>query len=287
MVTLIAIFVLILPDAISAQSFWLEHSQGKTFLLEIFKPQVHEGVYNGVRYPVEYSFETVALFLSLRQPIGSKYFLVVELPFAHAAFDTKIDRAFSFYRHSGRSSTIGNPYLGLELGNLSFKLGSINSQFFTEVGIRLPLAKTVNNYAARVGEAVDFDRDEAFEERYVAVKAMLNFRLKHKTGLTFRIRGGAIIQRDLDHLRDHYLSLLGNAQIGYETARINIGGNFVLRVLFSRISGSDFNWEGAGALGLTASIKLGNLRPGIYIAQSAPFDSELIESFGLNLGIQP
>jgi hypothetical protein len=63
---LVAIFVLILPAAISAQSFWLERSHNKTLALEIFKPTLHSGVYNGVSYPVDYRLQTSALFLSLR-----------------------------------------------------------------------------------------------------------------------------------------------------------------------------------------------------------------------------
>jgi len=280
------IVILILPATLPAQSFWLERNNGKSFLLEIFKPTLHRGIYNGVIYPVDYSFETFALFLSLRQPIGSKYFLVAELPFAHAAFDTKIDRPFSFYRHSGASSTIGNPYIGLELGSLSSLIfpengirpqpkstffSRLSSRIFPEIGIRLPLAKTFNNYASRVGEVVDFDRNEAFEERYVAVKAMINYRSKRTEGLTFRARVGAMILRDTDRSSNEYwysrgtdLDYLVNAQVGYETARMSLGVNL--------------------SLGFTASVKLGNLRIG---ANCIPLFSNRYESglFGLRLGI--
>jgi len=283
---LIFIFALIFPAALAAQSFWLERSQGKTFLLEIFKSDVRSGVYNGVSYPVDYSFETSALFFSLRWPIGSKYFLVAELPFAHAAFDTKIDRPFSFYRYSGSSSTIGNPYIGLERG-------SLNSRFSTEIGLRLPLAKTDNNYAAEIGQAADPDRLEAFEN-YAALRAMINYRTKRTKGLMFHARVGSIVQRDFDYLRDQYFSLFINPHIGYKTARINIGLNIVIRggfrkqyrnrlaTVFTR--GSDFNFTTNQYQGLTASIRLGKLRPGVYFNPS--FDRRLIDFFALNLRLQ-
>jgi len=275
---LIGMMFLLFPAALSAQSFWLERGPGKNFLVEIFKPDIHRGVYNGLSYPVDYSLETVALFFSLRRPIGSKTFLVVELPFAHATFDTKIEDEFSSYRHSGYSNTIGNPYLGLARG-------SLNSRFSTEIGLRLPLAKTDNNYASQVGMAADVDRLEAFDD-YVALRAMINFRTKRTKGLMFRARIGAMILRDLDHLRDHYFAVPLNLMIGYQTARFNVGANNVIWVGFlrqyrSRIRtaynrGNNFSARAEGGGGLTASFKFGNLRPGIYIGSS----------LGLNLNIQ-
>jgi hypothetical protein len=267
MAMLIVLVVLILPAALPAQSFWLERSHGKTLMLEIFKPDEHSGFYNGAFYPVDYSFETFALFLSLRQPIGSKYFLVAELAFAHAAFDTKIDRPFSFYRHSGASSTMGNPYIGLERG-------SPTSWFFIEAGIRLPLVKTDNNYAARIGEIADLDRREAFED-YLALKAMLNLQHKFANGLRFRLKSGAIIQYDFDYRGDIYFTFPGNAnaQVGYETTRINLGASLINAFFRGRY----FTWDEA-VLGFTTSVKFDNLQLGVCII--------LPTSFGLNLSIQ-
>lgn len=96
MVMFVGLVILFSSAALYAQSFWLERSQGKTFFLEIFKPNIENRVYNGVPYPADYSFETAALFLSLRAQLGSKSFLMVELPFAHAAYETKIDSGFGF-----------------------------------------------------------------------------------------------------------------------------------------------------------------------------------------------
>jgi hypothetical protein len=264
---LAAIVVAILPVSVFAQSFWLERSNGKTFLLEIFKPVgLHPGPYNGAYYYQAryYSLETFAFFLSLRSQIGSRSFLMVELPFAHATVDKKIDREFSFFRLRGYWNTIGNPYIGLELGGPT-------SRFFTEVGIRLPLVKTDNNYAARVGEEADYDRYEAFAERYVVAKAMVNYRSNRTKGLTFRARVGAMILRDIDRSGDKYPGLLdwfrptANAQVGYETARMSLGVNL--------------------GLGFTANVRLGNLRPGVYINPS--FLDATTTTFGLNLGLQP
>jgi len=290
---LITVLIGIFPAALSAQSFWLERSYGKTVMLEIFKPKVSGGAYNGVNYPVDYSFKTFALFLTLRSQIGSKSFLVVELPFAHASFDTKIYTDFSFYRNSGYSNTIGNPYIGLERG-------SLNSRFFTEIGLRLPLAKTDNNYAATVGRAADPDRREAFEN-YAALRAMVNYRSKRTKGLTFRARGGVVVQRDFDHRGDNYFSLPIDAQIGYgyETGRFRLGVNLVIRIATDYQSynsgiyrGGSFKMNQTQHLRLRGSVRLGSLRLGAYL--KPPFgDSERANSFnfkrssfGLDLAMQ-
>ncbi|MGI0016290.1 MAG: hypothetical protein ACREBU_22955, partial [Nitrososphaera sp.] len=295
MAMLIGLVILIFPAMLAAQSFWLERSQGKTFLLEIFKPDIGSGVYNGVSYPVDYSFETVALFLSLRSQIGSKSFLMVELPFAHAAFNAKNDSGFSFYRNRGSSSTIGNPYLGLELGGT-------NARFFTEVGIRLPLAETDNNYAARVGRAADSDRPEAFED-YVTLRAVINYRSKRTKGLMFRARGGALVQRNFNHSDNHF-SIPIDALIGYgyEKGRFRLGVNFVInidasyrryqRYINNYYFSSSFNINQTQLLRLTGNVRLGSLRAGAHL--KPPFlDSErensfdlTRSSFGLDLAIQ-
>jgi hypothetical protein len=288
--------ILILPGALAAQSFWLERSQGKTFFLEIFKLDNSTGVYNGARYPVDYSFESFASFLTLRAQTGSKSFLVVELPFAHAVFDTKIDSDFSYYRNSGSSNMIGSPYIG-------FEYGSLNSRFFTEIGIRLPLAKTDNNFAAAIGRASNPDREEAFE-RLAAIKLVLNYRSKRTRGLTFRARGGAVVQRDLDQLSDDYYSFLLSTQIGYgyEPGRFRLAANFVTQIRFSfQMVEDPFGFEATSRsfravqmqyFRLTGNVDLGSVRLGMYLRPPI-LDSEqsfslnlLQSSFGLDLAIQ-
>ncbi len=290
---MLVIVVLITPAVLAAQSFWLERNQGKTFLLEIFKPTVAGGVvFNGVSYPVDYSFTTSALFLSLRQPIGNKYFLVAELPFAHASFDTKIDRAFSFYRHNGRSNRIGNPYFGLELGSPA-------SRIYPEVGIRPPLIKAGNNYAADVGKIADSDRREAFEHT-AALRAMLNVRLQYKTRLSFRFRGGPIFQRDFDNPRYKYRAVSGNVRVRYEMARINFGINSGIRLskLESPTAGAErylainimaqAGYEvGRTSLGINTGVRMSNVsRSEIKTAYTRGSDFSVHQHLGLTASVR-
>lgn len=279
----IGLFILIFPATLAAQSFWLERSQGKTFFLEIFKPNIDDAVYNGMPYPVDYSFETAALFLSLRTQLGSKSFLMVELPFAHAAYDTKSDSNFSFYRNRGSSSTIGNPYLGLELGG-------VNARFFTEVGIHLPLVETVNNDAARVGRLADLARPEAFDD-YVTLRAVINYRPQNTKGVRVRARGGALVQRDFDR-GDNQFSIPIDALLGYgyEKGRVRLGVDFVINFeasyrrykhyINNYYFSNSFKIKQTQHLRLTGQVRLGSLRAGAHL--KPPFlDSERENSFGL------
>ena len=285
MAMLFATAVLLLPVAVVAQSFWLNRSPNKTLGVEIFKPRLYSGVDNGVSYPVDYSFQTAAFFLSLRWPVGKKTFLVAELPFAHAAFDKKIDRPFSFYRNNGRESTFGNPYIGLERG-------SLNSRFFAEIGLRLPLAKTDNNYAAGIGRAADRDREESFEH-LAAIRALINYRSKRTHGLTFRARGGALVQRDFDHLSNNYFSFPIHAQVGYETAHITIGIVNLVKISLIDEYRSNFKMNQVQNVGLTGSVRFSSLRLGVCLPgliqgseRAFSFLDFDFSSFGLNLSFQ-
>jgi len=284
-VMLIVVVILILPVAISAQSFWLQRSHGKTLALEIFKPTLHSGVYNGVSYPVDYSFKTAAFFFSLRWPIGKKTFLVAELPFAYAAFDTKIDRPFSFFRNSGYESTIGNPYVGFELGGKA-------SPFFAEAGIRFPIVATEHGYAMKVGAESDIDREEAFLD-FATVKVMINYRLRRETGLVFRLRLGAAYLHNFD-TQNYGCAIPLVTRIGYKTGRLSTGAYLVwfiegrnekrseVQTAFNR--GSYFSFKITQEEGLWANISLGKLQPGVIINPS--FADGIFDSFAINLGVQ-
>jgi hypothetical protein len=286
---------LIIPAVLHAQSFWQERSQRKAFFLEIFKPNINSELDNGVPNPVEYSFETAAIFLSLRAQMGSKSFLIVELPFAHAAYDTKNDSSFNFYRNGGSSNTMGNPYIG-------FELGGMNARFFTEVGMRLPLVETVNNDAASVGRIADLARPEAFDD-YMTLRAVINYRPQDTKGVRFRARGGALVQRNFDRGGNQFSipidALLG---YGYEKGRVRLGIDFVINFDASyrrypyyinnyRFS-NGFRIRQKQHLRLTGQMKLGSLRAGAHLKPPF-FDSErensldlTRSSFGLDLTVQ-
>ena len=266
-VIVFTIVTLLFPASLSAQSIWLDRSHDKTIALEILKPNF-EGEDNT-------TFTTSALFLSLRFPVAEKVVLVAELPFAHGGFD-------SDFGDSESESTIGNPYLGLEIRGR-------NSPVFAEIGFRAPLASE-DNFGSIVGLFSDIDRLEAFLADFLPINGMINYRHKDASGFAFRLRGGAtfFINTDKQEFEDASESYIGySAQLGYESDQVSVGGGFTGRALLTE-EDLDYGERSFHQLGFVASIGLGEVRPGAYIR--LPLDDDLKETldfvFGLNLGIR-
>lgn len=263
-----AAVIVLFSATLCAQSFWLERSAGKALAVEVYKPTANSTVHNGATYPVDYSFQTFAFFLGLRWPIGRKTFLVTELPFAHAAFDTKIDREYSFYRFSGQESALGNPYIGLRFGYPERKISF-------EAGLRLPLTQQEHFAARTIGRNGDDTREEAFED-LAALRAIVHYAQKRERGFNYHLALGPIIQRDFEHLGDHHFGAILRVEAWYQMARINMGANITMRGSYNR-EVREVHSEGQAVLDrrsnttfkvnqdqdLTVGVKLGKLQPGI------------------------
>ncbi|MDZ7344111.1 MAG: hypothetical protein ONA90_06315, partial [candidate division KSB1 bacterium] len=162
---------ILFPISSPAQSIWLDRSSNKMLALEILKPNF--------KGEDKSSFTTSALFLSYRTPLSQNVRFVGELPFAHGDFGT----ANFFFLRIEPGSTVGNPYLGVEMQ-------SAGSPLFVEIGVRVPVASENEIQAVTTGLTADFDRLEAFLTNTVPITAMLNYRPKAASGFTMRLRGG-------------------------------------------------------------------------------------------------
>lgn len=167
-------------STLSAQSIWLNQGRENSFAIEILKPDLENSNF------VDYSFLSSAIFLSGRFLLGDNVVLVGELPFAHANQDIAI---FNFLTGATTQETneaqtlIGNPYLGLELGNP-------NSSTFTELGLRLPITPENKSIATEFGISSDFDRFEAFTPDVLTLTGKINSRQKRASQLVTHLRGG-------------------------------------------------------------------------------------------------
>jgi hypothetical protein len=259
--------VTLLPISLPAQSLWLDRRHDKAIGMEVLRPNFTNDD-DGV--------SGLALFLSLRAPLSNQLRFVGELPFVNSNFESS-----SFFFESGSQSTIGNPYLGLEIGRQ-------NSPVFGEFGVRLPLASEDNFGAALVGVITDFDRLEAFLPNTLPITGMLNYHYKLASGFTVRLRGGPslLIYTGADNGGSD-LFMGYSAQTGYESERVSILGGLTGRANLTE-GGADFGERSVHQLGFNASVGFGNVRPGLHFR--LPLDDDLKESmdfvFGLNLGIQ-
>jgi hypothetical protein len=269
----LATIIFLLPIALPAQSIWLDRRHSKIIALEIIKPNLSEGFFSNTTFP------TSVMYLSVRWPINEKLNVVGELPFAHGGIEFNSD----FFDFNESESTIGNPYLGLEIRGQG-------SEFFTEIGARAPLASE-SNLGTTIGFLSDFvDHGEAFFPDVVSIVAVENYQHRAASGLTARLRGGPSFwiytgSGDLDD--DVELFLLYSAQAGYESDIFSLIGGVSGRLLATE-SGLDIGERTAHQLGASASVDLGRVRPGVQFR--LPLDNDFQElldfAFGLNLGIE-
>lgn len=258
---------MIIPAIAPAQSIWLDRSPDKMLALEILKPSL-KGEEN-------VSFTTAAYFLTYRTPLSKNVRFVGELPFAHGDFGRQVN---FFFTRFGPGSTLGNPYLGVEVQREG-------SPMFVEIGARAPLTSDSQFQAVTTGLAADFDRMEAFMPNTIPFTGMLNYRQKSASGLAFRLRGGPSFLVGTSGGGSQWL--LGySAQVGYETRPFNLNAGLSGR---ANLSGEgDYGERSIHQLGLSANLGLGQFRPGVHFRM--PLDQDTREGLnyvvGINLGIQ-
>lgn len=254
------------PGSSPAQSIWLDRSHDKTAAVEFYIPNfTDEGI----------STSTWIGFLSVRMPLSDQLRFAGEMPFAHSSFES------SLFFPGESQNTIGNPYLGLEIGRQG-------SPFFAEIGARAPLASEGNSGAALAGIITDFDRFEAFMPNTVPITGMLNYYHKDPSGFALRLRGGPSLllytDGDSDNTSDWFLGY--SAQAGYETQRASVMAGVTGRANMS--GDGDFGERSLHQFGANASMGFGRIRPGLHFR--FPLDDDLKESldfvFGANLAIQ-
>jgi len=168
MVVIVAI--LAICTTVSAQSIWLPHSDKQTVSLEILKPDGH---WSGVK------LTSMVMFLSTRVPVSENCWVLVEVPFSH--YDGTKQRfdhyPYYYWREINAQNLLGNPYVGLEIGDT---LGKWYSKF----GIRLPAAPDDKPYAAEYGLFADFDRAEAFSSDIIPVNCRFGLRHFWESGVS-------------------------------------------------------------------------------------------------------
>ena len=150
----VATFVLLLgldglASAARAQSIWLDRAVPNSLQVELAKPMFH-GPDDG--------FFTFSGYLTTRLSLGNKLSFVGELPMATFTLDSS-----SPLLADESSTTMGNPYLGIEshpkAGEPWRGEGPTGTWF--ELGARVPLASD-EEFATISGIATDVNRWEAF-----------------------------------------------------------------------------------------------------------------------------
>jgi hypothetical protein len=232
------------------QSIWLPRDRNHAILLEVLHPSM------------EYSNPDVAsgaLFLGGRVRLGGSVDLLGELPYA--IFEGTYAEGYWFSQEVS-SSMVGNPYLGLEVD-------LAGPGFFVELGARAPLGADDEYVAPITGVNADRTRFDAFARHTVPIHGVLNFRRVDPSGLSTRLRLGAILAIDTEY-RAIEVHAVFAWMIGYEGETVRVG---------SAISGTSLVSEDSGNVGartrtqleLHADLGRGTIRPGIEV--KLPIDS--------------
>lgn len=257
-----------MPAPAGAQSLWLDRDHATTILLEadhVDMVVTDEKLLTGV------------VFLDVRHEIAPGKALVVELPYTRMAtpFEPFNDVDFT-------QSSVGNPYLGVEIGG--------DSPLFGEIGARAPLmSDNPRDTGARfVGLFSDLTRSFAFFEDAVPIQAALNLGTPITSDVRARLRFGPTLTIPTVSGPDTELYGVFAWEIGYVGRYARIG---------SALSGWTLLTRDTGTLGsrtftqfeFHADFGGGRIRPGAELRVpfgfiAADFNSSV---WGLSLTVFP
>ena len=277
---LVKILAVILPAAIllcaeksGAQSQWLDHGNGNSISLEVYKPFIpQDSVFDEVT-PAYKPF-SVAFFLTGRYNLNKNFTLVAEIPFARG----ETDDTTALPEDNG--AEIGNPYIGAE-----YRLPDSPLKF--ELGFRLPLTPKDHIHAALVGVRSDIDRLEAFVYDLVPVNMAVSFETVNESNILFKARLGG----NLWFIENPDRTLIDNKtqfgveytlQTGYIHKHVNL--IFGLSGRYHLESGPKVQDKPTVLqYGLLVTVPYKNIRPGISI--KVPGNDRTGELFNYILGL--
>lgn len=242
------------PSAI-AQSVWVTEPQASAMSLQILKPDF-EG-------EDPYTFATSVWIATYRLNVQENLVSVVELPFAHTGLDSTATLKYLGI-FPNRETIIGNVYIGVEL----FRP---NSRFSAEIGVRPPTATDDNSLAGRFGIASDFNRFETFWPDLMSVSSMVNYRSIWR-GTRFRLRAGPNLIIPTEGNLDSELFVDYSAMLWSVKKRFEFGAGITGRFLATDNRPS-IGIRTTHDLGLFASLRVGNLKPGLH--WRLPLDRDL------------
>jgi hypothetical protein len=245
-----------------AQDYWA--NPGKNELsLELVRPMLADD---------ELTTASFALFAGGTINLTETLAVAFDFPYARAAYDIG---------EAETSSSIGNPYVGVE-----YAMPALGLQLTG--GARLPLAKMeMDNFLGlALGMLSTVDRMEAFvpETATLQASARLTREVTPNFFISGRLGGNVALYTDTEEGDDSSdLFTLYGAQGWYQTGALRVGGGLLGRLLLTgeeEASFSDNSWHEAG---LWLDYAVGPARPGILIR--IPLDDEMSDIMDFTIGL--
>jgi hypothetical protein len=238
---------------LAAQMPWTANLPQQGFALDILRPKVQGG---GT------TLTSFAAYASGRFPVGGMS-IRFELPYARLAVTGG----------GGSSSTIGNPYIGVETG------GAKGLGF--EAGLRVPLASETE-FASEFGPLSDFTRFEAFAPNNLTVVTRAHWHFQDVSGFTFDAGGGPSVLIPTKGGGDPEMILHHHMSAGYTGsdvwAAIAFGGWTIITEDVGGVGERTINEVGA-----SFGIARGQVRPALHVI--APLDDGYNSQVGIVIGL--
>lgn len=237
----------------TAQSLWMARDGEQTLMLEVLQPSI-EG-FDSEPF-------SAAFFLSGRGFVSPHLYVVGELPFARHKSTYNLFGTFDV-----SNSTIGSPYVGLEL-----QLGS--GPAFLEFGVRPPLVADDEFMATQTGKFADVTRWEAFSPRAFSILGAFNIREVTSSKIAFRLRVSPSLQLPTgnNNLSEAMLYGIYSFQVGYQGTKARIGAGMSGRSqitdevdysMLGILGGENLGQRSSSEFGLHADFLSGHVRPGL------------------------
>ena len=248
------------PTPAGAQSLWMQRDADHTVSLEFLRPSL-EGA--------DSDLLSGAFFLTGRAALSPRIAIVGELPYvSHSSTQTGTDFLGNEITTSVSSSTIGNPYVGMEA-----RLG--NGPAFLELGARPPLASDDEFEAFVTGFTSDVTRTMTFLPDVASIQMAINLREITPSKLAYRVRLCPTVAIPTEGSDDVELFTMYSIQIGYQGSAVRVGGGMSGEALVTE----DFGNLGSrtrNQLELHADFLRGSIRPGLDLHIPLGTEADLV-----------
>ena len=246
--------------SVQAQSILLEPNNVTAIQLEMLRPNAHY---------TDISNSSFTFFLSGRVRVGRDHLLRAEVPFVNY----KEEGGVEYWRTPEDDSQFGNPYLGLDVG-------SPESGFQGEFGVRAPVVSELTETAA-AGSGSDYiERIEAFLPDLVPIYMGLNYRVKTENGFGMRFRMVPVFWIWVGERSevDNDIYVLYSGQAWYQDKKVGVGGGITGRIITTG-DASGFDERSFHQFDFFANYTFGTWMPGFQIR--FPLDDS-IRARGIN-----
>ncbi|MGH9389526.1 MAG: hypothetical protein ACRD1Z_07915 [Vicinamibacteria bacterium] len=237
----------------AAQSLWMPRDADHTVMLELLRPTWE---------PVDSDLLSGPLLLSGRTALSPRLAFVGELVYARLSGRNGLEEI--------SSSTIGNPYLGLEA-----RIGE--GPIFLEFGGRPPLASDDDEAfpALITGLYTDVSRFNAFAPNAVSIQTAFNVREVTPSKIAYRLRFSPMFWKPTQGGGDSELFAIYSFQIGYHGTKARIGagmsGNVWITEDFENLGDRSSN-----QFEVHADFLSGSIRPGLNLHVPLSYTAGLV-----------